>query len=90
MTSEWLNLKQGNKTEDEYELEFSHLLCFASESYRDNERIKVQKFQSRLNPKIRHDVKMFELTTLTVIVHKARVVESTKVEYKKQQQQQAP
>ena len=75
---------------DEYKLEFSYILCFASEGYRDNERMKVQKFQSRLNPEIRHNVKMFELTTLTVVVHKVRVVESTKVECKKQQQQQAP
>ena len=86
MTYEWLNLKQGNKIVDEYELEFSRLLCFAGEGYRDNERMKVQKFQNGLNPQIRHDVKMFELTTLTAVVHKVRVVESTKMEYKKQQQ----
>ena len=33
MTSEWLNLNQGSKMVDEYELEFSRLLCFAGEGY---------------------------------------------------------
>ena len=55
MASEWLNLKQGNKTVDEYELEFSRLLRFASEGYRDNEWMKVHKFQNELNPQIKYD-----------------------------------
>ena len=46
--------------------------------------MKVQKFQNGLNPEIRHDVKMFELTTLSTAVHKARVVERNKFECKKQ------
>ena len=41
MTSEWLNSKQGNKTVDEYELEFSRLLRFTGERYQDNERMNV-------------------------------------------------
>ena len=72
---------------DGYELEFSCLLCFAGEGYQTNERMKAQKFQNGLNPEIKHDIKMFELTTLTAVVHKAKVVESTKLECKKQQQQ---
>ena len=72
---------------DEYELEFSCLLRFASEGYIDNEKMKVQKFQNGLNLEIRHDVKIFKLTTLSVVVHKARVVERNKAEYRKQQQQ---
>ena len=56
MTFKWLNLKQGSRTVDEYELEFSRLLRLADEGYRDNERIKVYKFQNWLNPEIRHDV----------------------------------
>ena len=65
MTSEWINLKQWSKIDDEYELEFSHLLRFAGEGHQAKESMKVQKFQNGLNPKIRHDLKMFELTTLT-------------------------
>ena len=84
MTSDWLNLKHGNKIVDEYELKFSCLLCFTSEGYRDNERMKVQKFQNGLSLEIRHDVKMFKLTTLSAVVHTARVVERNKMEYRKQ------
>ena len=84
MITEWLILKQDNQTVDEYEMEFSRLLRFAGERYRNNERMKVQKFQNGLNPEIHHDVKMFELTTLSAAVHKAQVVERNKVECKKQ------
>ena len=52
MTTDWLNLKQGNRIVDEYELKFNHLLRFAGEGYRENERIEVQKFQNGLNPEI--------------------------------------
>ena len=85
MTSEWLLLKQDNKTVDEYEREFSRLLWFSSEGYRENERMMVQKFQNGLNPKICHDVNLFELNTLLAVVHKARVVERNKLDCKKQQ-----
>ena len=50
----------------------------------------MQKFQNGLNPEIKYDVKMFEVTTLSVVVHKAGVIERNKVECKKQQQQEAP
>ena len=83
MTSEWINLKQGSKTVDEYKLEFSCLLHFVGQGYRDNERMKIQKFKNELNLKIRHDVKMFELTTLTAFIHKARLVERNKLECRK-------
>ena len=84
MTSDWLNLKQENKSVDEYKAEFNRLLRFVGEAYHDNERMKVQKFQNGLNPEIRHDVKMFELDTLTTAVHKAKVVAKNKLECKKQ------
>ena len=82
MTSEWLNLKQ-NRTVDEYEMEFSCFLRFASEGYKDNKHMKVRKFQNGLNVDIRHDVKMFKFTTLSTVVYKARVVERNKLECKK-------
>ena len=69
MTSEWLLLRQDNKTVDEYEREFSRLLRFAGEGYRENERMMVQKVQNGLNPEIHRDVKMFELTTLAAVIH---------------------
>ena len=84
MMAEWLNLQLDNRMVDEYEMEFSLLLQFTGEGYRDNDQMKVQKFQNGLNPEIHHDVKMFELTTLSAAVHKAQVVERNKVECKKQ------
>ena len=83
MTCEWLCLKQDNKTVDEYEREFSRLLRFAREGYRENERMMAQKFQNGLNPEIHLDVKMFELTTLVAMVHKTRVIKRNKLECKK-------
>ena len=44
MTVDWLSLKRDNRTVDEYEMEFSYLLRFAGEGYRDNEIMKVQMF----------------------------------------------
>ena len=52
--------------------------------------MKVQKFQNGLNPEIYHDVKMFELTTLSVAVHKDQVIERNKLEYKKQHMSSRP
>jgi len=80
MTSDWLKLKQGGMTVDEYEAEFSRLLRFAGEGYQDNERMKVQKFQNGLNPEIRHEVKVFEVATLSAAIHKAKVVEKSKID----------
>ena len=53
MTSDWLVLRQGNRSVDEYEADFTRLLRFAGEGYHENERMKVQKFQNGLNLKIR-------------------------------------
>ena len=78
MTSDWLNLMQGNKTVGEYEAEFSCLLKFTIKGHKENERMKVQKFQNRLNPEIRHDIKLFELNTLLAVVGKARLFEKNK------------
>ena len=44
MTSDWLVLRQGNKSVDEYEADLSRPLQFAGEGYHENERMKVQKF----------------------------------------------
>lgn len=44
MISNWLDVRQLNKIIDEYEAKFSHLLRFIGKGYRDNERVKVQKF----------------------------------------------
>ena len=40
--------------------------------------MKVQKFQDGLNPELRHAVKTFELTTLSAVAHKAKVIEQSK------------
>ena len=63
------------------------MLRFAGEGYRDNERMKVKKFQNRLNAEIRDDVKLFELQTLSAVVSKAWLVEKTKGDCKRPQQQ---
>ena len=41
MVSDWLKLRQGSKTVDEYEAEFNRLLRFAGVGYRDNETTSV-------------------------------------------------
>ena len=80
MTLDWLKLKQGGMSMDEYEAEFSRLLRFAGKDYHENERMKIQKFQSGLDPEIRHEVKVFELTTLSAAIHKAKVIERSRIE----------
>ena len=85
MSADWLILSQGAKAVDEYEMEFSHLLRFAGEGYRKNERMKVQKFQNGLNPEIKHEVRMFELDTLAAVMHKAKLVEKSKNDCNTQQ-----
>ena len=42
--------------------------------------MKIQKFQSGLDPEIRHEVKVFELTTLSATIHKAKVIERSRIE----------
>ena len=41
MTSDWLVLRQGNRSVDEYEADFTRLLRFADEGQHENERMKV-------------------------------------------------
>ena len=41
MTSNWLVLRQGNRSLDEFEADFTRLLQFAGEGYHENERMKV-------------------------------------------------
>ena len=57
----------------------------AGEGYRDNKRMKVQKFQNRLNLEIRHNVMLFELNTLSAVVSKARRVEKIQSDCKRLQ-----
>ena len=52
-------------------------------------RMKVKKFQNELNVDIRHDVKLFELNTLSAIMSKARLLEKNKNDCKKQQPQRS-
>ena len=85
MAADWINLRQGSKSVEEYEAEFNRLLRIAGEGYRENERMKVQKFQSGLNAEIRHQVKSFELNTLSAVAHKARVIEQSKNDCQAQQ-----
>ena len=53
MVSDWLKLRQGSKTVDEYKAEFNRLLRFAGVGYREDELMKVQKFQDGLTPELR-------------------------------------
>ena len=89
MVSNWLKLRQGSKTVDEYEAEFNRLLRFAGVGYRDNETMKLQKFQDGLNPDLRHAVKTFELTTFSAGAHKAKVIEQSKRDCSTQNDRQA-
>ena len=89
MVSDWLKLRQDRKTVDEHEAEFNRLLQFAGVGYREDELMKVQKFQDGLSPDLRHAVKTFELTTLSVVAHKAKVIEQSKRDCSTQLERQA-
>ena len=60
---------------DEYKAEFNRLLRFAGVGYREDEKMKMQKLQDGLSPDLRHAVKTFELTTLSAVAYKAKVIE---------------
>ena len=51
--------------------------------------MKMQKFQDGLSPDLRHAVKSFELTTLSAVAHKAKVIEQSKKDCSAQLEQQA-
>ena len=70
--------EQKSKSVEEYQVYFNRLLRFAGDGYRENEQMKVQKFHTRLNAEIRHQVKSFELDMLSAIAHKARFIEQSK------------
>ena len=89
MISDWLKLRQGSKTVDECEAEFNRLLRFAGVRYHEDELMKVQKFQDGLRPDLRYAIKTFELTTLSAVAHKAKVIEQSKRDCSAQLKRQA-
>ncbi|OMO58913.1 reverse transcriptase [Corchorus capsularis] len=75
MQGEFYSLKQGSRTVSGYEMEFSRLMRFAPDSFKNDDVAKAQRFLFRLNPRLQHEVKSFELTTYSDVVNKAKLLE---------------
>ncbi|OMO92561.1 Retrotransposon gag protein [Corchorus capsularis] len=65
----------GGRTVSEYEMEFSRLMRFAPNSFKNDDEAKAQRFLFGLNPKLQHEVKTFELTAYSDMVSKAKLLE---------------
>ncbi|OMO55593.1 reverse transcriptase [Corchorus capsularis] len=75
MQGEFYSLKQGSRTVSGYEMEFSRLMRFAPDSFKNDDVAKAQRFLFGLNPRLQHEVKSFELTTYSDVVNKAKLLE---------------
>ena len=49
MLSQFLGLKQGNRSVAQYEVEFNRLVKFTPKGIKDSNRAKIQKFRNCLN-----------------------------------------
>jgi hypothetical protein len=74
MEKEFLQLKQGQKTVAEYEIEFSRLARYAS-IYVQNDEVKARGFEEGLKQSIKARVKVFELKSFREVANKALAVE---------------
>lgn len=79
MMVDFMNLK-GYGSVKKYEAEFSRLMRFTLEGFHDNERTKVQKFLNRLELELGHELRGFELATLSTVVNKAMLLEQSRNE----------
>ncbi|BAH94833.1 Os10g0357350 [Oryza sativa Japonica Group] len=71
---EFLELKQGNKSVAEYEIEFSRLARFAPE-FVQTDGSKARRFESGLRQPLKRRVEAFELTIFREVVSKAQLLE---------------
>ncbi|XP_037446316.1 uncharacterized protein LOC119316015 [Triticum dicoccoides] len=71
---EFLELKQGNKSVGEYEIEFSRLARFALE-FVQTDGSKARRFESGLRQPLKRRVEAFELNTFRDVVNKAQLLE---------------
>ncbi|XP_037474324.1 uncharacterized protein LOC119350746 [Triticum dicoccoides] len=71
---EFLELKQGNKSVGEYEIEFSRLARFAPE-FVQTDGSKARRFESGLCQPLKRRVEAFELNTFRDVVNKAQLLE---------------
>jgi hypothetical protein len=74
MKKEFLELKQGNKSVVEYEIEFSRLARFAPE-FVQTDGSKARRFESGLRQPLKRRVEAFELTIFREVVSKAQLLE---------------
>ncbi|XP_074327531.1 uncharacterized protein LOC141665447 [Apium graveolens] len=74
MEIKFLELKQGNLSVTDYEAKFTELARFVPEQV-DTDEKRAKRFQQGLKPWIRSRVAVFELTTYTVVVQKAMIIE---------------
>jgi hypothetical protein len=71
---EFLELKQGNKSVTEYEIEFSRLARFAPE-FVQSDGSKARRFENGLRQPLKRRVEAFELNTFRDVVSKAQLLE---------------
>lgn len=75
---------QGNKNINQYEHEFTRLLQFAPDAYRDCDELKKELFLGGLEPKMRCMLIGYELSSYNAVVKKAWVLEGAKLHEQEQ------
>ena len=79
MELEFLQLKQGDKSVAEYEINFSRLARYAM-AYVENDEVKARRFAQGLRQPIKARVEVFELKSFRDIANKALTVEQAYLE----------
>ncbi|XP_074337944.1 uncharacterized protein LOC141675090 [Apium graveolens] len=74
MEIKFLELKQRNLSDTDFEAKFTELARFVPEQV-DTDEKRAKSFQQGLNPWIRNRVAVFELTTYKTVVQKAMIIE---------------
>ena len=88
MMSQFLALKQENRSVAEYEAEFSRLVKFTPTGIKDNEATKMQKFRDGLNLELQLDVHGRDYASLGSLINKAKEMETIRSKIKLQEDSQ--
>ncbi|XVE70016.1 hypothetical protein DITRI_Ditri10aG0037800 [Diplodiscus trichospermus] len=61
--------------EAEYERELNRFMKFAPNAFKNDKETEIQRFLCGLGPRLQHEVRSFELTTYSIVVNKAKLLE---------------
>ena len=75
MLSQLWALKQGNRSIEDYEVEFHNLVKFAPEGIINDEQMKIQKFRDGLSIELQINVRSSELNSLGELISKVKMME---------------